>query len=125
MFPKLHQLADRKAGFLSGGEQQMLKLGRALLANPGILLLDEPTEGLSPAIVGDLGRWLAALRAERMTILITEQNSMFALRYSDRAYIIEKGTVRYDAPAAELMRSTEVKRYLGVGTSDGDETSAG
>jgi branched-chain amino acid transport system ATP-binding protein len=125
MFPKLHQLADRKAGFLSGGEQQMLKLGRALLANPGILLLDEPTEGLSPAIVGDLGRWLAALRAERMTILITEQNAMFALRYSDRAYIIEKGTVRYDAPAAELMRSTEVKRYLGVGTSDGDETSAG
>lgn len=124
MFPKLRQLADRKAGFLSGGEQQMLKLGRALLSNPGILLLDEPTEGLSPAIVGDLGRWLAALRSEHMTILITEQNAMFALGYSDRAYIIEKGAVRYHAPAAELMRSAEVRQYLGVGTGGGNGAPA-
>lgn len=116
-FPKLEQLADRRAGHLSGGEQQMLKLGRALLSAPRILLLDEPTEGLSPAIVADLGRWLAILKEERITVLITEQNALFALKYADRGYIIEKGLVRHEAPAAELRESAEIQRYLGVAAS--------
>ncbi|MBB2892854.1 ABC transporter ATP-binding protein [Flexivirga oryzae] len=116
-FPKLQQLSDRRAGHLSGGEQQMLKLGRALLSVPRILLLDEPTEGLSPAIVSDLGRWLGILKEEKITVLITEQNALFALKYADRGYIIEKGLVRHEAPASELRESTEIQRYLGVAAS--------
>jgi len=115
MFPKLAQIADRKAGFLSGGEQQMLKLARALLSGPRILLLDEPTEGLSPAVVADLGRWLSMLKTEKMTVLITEQNALFALEYADRGYIIEKGTVRHHEQAAQLRDSAEIRTYLGVG----------
>ena len=115
MFPQLERLAGRRAGFLSGGEQQMLKLARALLAGPRILLLDEPTEGLSPAIVADLGRWLSTLKAEGMTVLITEQNAMFALRYADRGYIVEKGMVRHAALAEQLRDSEEIRKYLGVG----------
>lgn len=115
MFPKLAQIADRKAGFLSGGEQQMLKLARALLSGPRILLLDEPTEGLSPAVVADLGRWLSTLKTEKMTVLITEQNALFALEYADRGYIIEKGTVRHHEQAAQLRDSAEIRTYLGVG----------
>jgi len=115
MFPKLVELSGRHAAHLSGGEQQMLKLARALLAGPRLLLLDEPTEGLSPAVVADLGRWLATLREEKVTVLITEQNALFALRYADRGYIIEKGAVRHHAPAAELRDSREIQTYLGVG----------
>jgi branched-chain amino acid transport system ATP-binding protein len=117
MFPKLVELAGRRAGHLSGGEQQMLKLARALLAGPRVLLLDEPTEGLSPAVVADLGRWLTTLREERMTVLITEQNAMFALRYADRGYIVEKGTVRHQDTAERLRDSAEIRTYLGVGAS--------
>ncbi|HEY6933110.1 MAG TPA: ABC transporter ATP-binding protein [Marmoricola sp.] len=117
MFPKLADISERKAGFLSGGEQQMLKLARALLSGPRILLLDEPTEGLSPAIVGDLGRWLAALKEEKVTVLITEQNALFALQYADRGYIIEKGTVRHHGRAESLRDSTEIRTYLGVGAN--------
>lgn len=116
-FPKLQEISDRQAGHLSGGEQQMLKLGRALLSAPKILLLDEPTEGLSPAIVSDLGRWLAILKEEKITVLITEQNALFALKYADRGYIIEKGLVRHEAPAADLRESAEIQRYLGVAAS--------
>jgi len=116
MFPKLADLSARRAAHLSGGEQQMLKLARALLPGPRLLLLDEPTEGLSPAVVSDLGRWLAILREEKVTVLVTEQNALFALRYADRGYIIEKGTVRHHAPAQELRDSHEIQTYLGVGT---------
>lgn len=115
MFPKLADLSERRAGFLSGGEQQMLKLARALLSGPRILLLDEPTEGLSPAIVADLGRWLAVLKEEKVTVLITEQNALFALQYADRGYIIEKGSVRHHGRAGELRDSAEIRTYLGVG----------
>lgn len=120
-FPKLADLASRKAGLLSGGEQQMLKLGRALLSNPQILLLDEPTEGLSPAIVTELGGWLEQLRAERFGVLLTEQNAMFALQHSDRGYIIEKGRSRAQGSAAELSTGPALPTYLGV-ASDGDWT---
>jgi branched-chain amino acid transport system ATP-binding protein len=115
MFPKLVVLSGRRAEHLSGGEQQMLKLARALLSGPRLLLLDEPTEGLSPAVVGDLGRWLTTLREENVTVLITEQNALFALRYADRGYIIEKGAVRHHASAEELRDSREIQNYLGIG----------
>ena len=113
-FPRLADLADRRAGFLSGGEQQMLKIARGLLANPSMLLLDEPTEGLSPAVVKDLGRWLDVLRADGLTILITEQNALFALAHADRGYVMEKGRIRYASGADELRDSSEIRSYLGV-----------
>jgi len=114
-FPKLASLATRRAGLLSGGEQQMLKLGRALLSNPTILLLDEPTEGLSPAVVSELGDWLAQLRREHLGVLLTEQNAVFALRHADRGYILEKGRCRAEGSQAELLHGSALHQYLGVG----------
>lgn len=116
-FPRLADLADRRAGFLSGGEQQMLKIARGLLGNPHVLLLDEPTEGLSPAVVKDLGRWLELLRAEGLTVLITEQNALFALTHADRGYVMEKGRIRYASDADSLRDSNEIRSYLGVARS--------
>ena len=115
IFPRLRELADRRAEFLSGGEQQMVKLGRALLGSPRLLLLDEPTEGLSPAVVGDLGRWLELLRARGTTILLTEQNALFALAHADRGYILEKGRVTHTDTAEALRDSAEIRASLGVG----------
>jgi len=115
VFPKLRELSDRRAAHLSGGEQQMLKLARALLGNPRLLLLDEPTEGLSPAVVADLGRWLDDLRGHGLSILLTEQNALFALEHVDRGYVMVKGRITHEAPPAELRASTEVRAALGVG----------
>jgi branched-chain amino acid transport system ATP-binding protein len=115
VFPKLGELTERRARHLSGGEQQMLKLGRALLGNPRVLLLDEPTEGLSPAVVADLGRWLDRLKQAGLTILLTEQNALFALEHADRGYVMLKGRITHDAPAAALRESEEVRAALGVG----------
>jgi branched-chain amino acid transport system ATP-binding protein len=115
VFPKLRELSGRRAGYLSGGEQQMLKLARALLGNPRLLLLDEPTEGLSPAVVADLGRWLDRLRERGLSILLTEQNALFALAHADRGYVMLKGCVTHQAPAAELRESQVVRAALGVG----------
>ncbi len=120
MFPKLLELAGRGAGFLSGGEQQMLKLGRALLGNPKLLLLDEPTEGLAPVVVKELGQWIERLKSERLSILLSEQNAPFALRLSDRGYILEKGVIRHSAPAAELAESHEIRAYLGIASKPGE-----
>ncbi len=114
MFPKLVELSGRGAGFLSGGEQQMLKLGRALLRNPKLLLLDEPTEGLAPVVVKDLFRWIKRLMREDLSILLSEQNSSFALNISDRGYILEKGQIRFSAPSSELANSREIRTYLGI-----------
>jgi branched-chain amino acid transport system ATP-binding protein len=114
-FPKLEALAQRRAGLLSGGEQQMLKLGRALLANPDVLLLDEPTEGLSPAVVSDLGGWLGQLRRGGTGVLLTEQNAMFALAHADRGYVLEKGRVRASGSRDELASGTALHTYLGIG----------
>ena len=114
VFPKLAELKSRPARHLSGGEQQMLKLGRALVTNPAILLLDEPTEGLAPMVVGSLGEWLELLRAEGFGVLLAEQNAMFALNHADRGYILEKGRISYEGPAATLRASDQLLSGLGV-----------
>jgi branched-chain amino acid transport system ATP-binding protein len=114
-FPKLAELDSRRAGFLSGGEQQMLKLGRALLAHPRLLLLDEPTEGLAPVVVREMRAWIELIKRDReMSILLSEQNALFALHLADRGYILEKGRIQHEAPATELSESMEVRTYLGV-----------
>jgi len=114
-FPKLRELAGRRAGSLSGGEQQMLTVARTLMGNPRVLLLDEPSEGLAPVIVRALGDQIAALKREGLTILLSEQNLKFAARLADRAYIIEKGLIRFDGPMAALMGDEALRRkYLTV-----------
>ncbi len=113
-FPKLQELGGRRAGLLSGGEQQLLKLARALLARPRLLLLDEPTEGLAPVVVSQMRHWIELIKAERMSILLSEQNSLFALHLADRGYILSKGRIEYEAPAGELAESEEVRVHLGV-----------
>jgi branched-chain amino acid transport system ATP-binding protein len=114
-FPKLHELARRRAGSLSGGEQQMLTVARTLMGNPRVLLLDEPSEGLAPVIVRALGDQIAALKREGLTILLSEQNLKFAARLADRAYIIEKGEIRFDGPMTTLMADEALRRkYLTV-----------
>jgi branched-chain amino acid transport system ATP-binding protein len=114
-FPKLGELAGRRAGSLSGGEQQMLTVARTLMGNPRVLLLDEPSEGLAPVIVRALGDQIAALKREGLTILLSEQNLKFAARLADRAYIIEKGQVRFDGSMAALMGDEGLRRkYLTI-----------
>jgi branched-chain amino acid transport system ATP-binding protein len=114
-FPKLEELARRRAGSLSGGEQQMLTVARTLMGNPRVLLLDEPSEGLAPVIVRALGDQIAALKREGLTILLSEQNLKFAARLADRAYIIEKGEIRFDGLMSTLMADEAVRRkYLTV-----------
>lgn len=118
-FPALAKLADRTAGLLSGGEQQMLKLGRALLGNPTIILLDEPSEGLSPAIVAEFGGWLDQLRRDRLGVLLTEQNAVFALQHADRGYIMERGRIRKEGTRSELLEGSALRTYLGIGEVSG------
>ena len=114
-FPKLGQMAGRRGGSLSGGEQQMLTVARTLMGNPRILLLDEPSEGLAPVIVQALGQQIAALKREGLTILLSEQNLKFAARLADRAYIIENGEIRWEGPMARLLEDEAARRaYLTV-----------
>jgi branched-chain amino acid transport system ATP-binding protein len=114
-FPRLEELAGRRAGSLSGGEQQMLTVARTLMGNPRLLLLDEPSEGLAPVIVRALGDQIAALKREGLTILLSEQNLKFAARLADRAYIIEKGEIRFDGLMSALMSDEALRRkYLTV-----------
>ncbi|HET6368541.1 MAG TPA: ABC transporter ATP-binding protein [Pseudomonadales bacterium] len=113
LFPKLGELARRRAGSLSGGEQQMLTVARTLMSNPRLVLLDEPSEGLAPVVVRALGEQIAALKREGLTILLSEQNLRFAARLADRAYIIEKGEIKWEGPIARLMADESVRRaYL-------------
>ena len=112
-FPKLGEMAGRRGGSLSGGEQQMLTVARTLMGNPRILLLDEPSEGLAPVIVQALGQQIAVLRREGLTILLSEQNLKFAARLADRAYIIEKGQIRWEGPMGRLLEDEAIRRaYL-------------
>jgi branched-chain amino acid transport system ATP-binding protein len=114
-FPALGRMARRRGGSLSGGEQQMLTVARTLMGNPRILLLDEPSEGLAPVIVQALGHQIAALKREGLTILLSEQNLKFAARLADRAYIIEKGQIRWEGAMARLLGDEAARRaYLTV-----------
>ncbi len=115
LFSDLEELDRRKGGQLSGGEQQMLAIARALMGNPRLLLLDEPSEGLAPLVVRRLAEQIRRLKEEGMTILLTEQNLKFALDLSDRTYVIEKGQVRFESTARELEENEEVRRtYLAL-----------
>jgi branched-chain amino acid transport system ATP-binding protein len=115
LFPKLRQLARQRGGSLSGGEQQMLTIARTLMTSPRLLLLDEPSEGLAPVVVRALGDAIAALRRNELTILLSEQNMKFARRLADRAYIIEKGEIRFEGTIAALDADASIRRaYLSV-----------
>ncbi len=112
IFPKLRELADRQAGFLSGGEQQMLTIGRTLMCNPELLLLDEPSEGLAPIVVDRLLEQVNELKRQGLTILLAEQGVDFSLRLADRVYVLEKGAVRHSGPAAELREDSGLRQRL-------------
>ena len=115
LFPRLRERAGQSGGTLSGGEQQMLAIGRALLTNGRLLLLDEPSEGLAPLIVHEIGRILQGLKGERLSILLVEQNYHLALHVADRVYVMSKGQIVYEGTPAELQAAEDVKRrYLGV-----------
>jgi branched-chain amino acid transport system ATP-binding protein len=102
LFPVLGTLRDRRGGFLSGGEQQMLTIARTLMGNPELLLLDEPSEGLAPLVVEALLAKIGELKAQGLTILLAEQGIEFSLALADRVYVLEKGTVRFTGPSAAL-----------------------
>jgi branched-chain amino acid transport system ATP-binding protein len=113
LFPDLKPIQNRKGGYLSGGEQQMLTIARTLMGNPELLLLDEPSEGLAPIVVQQLGEQISKLRQEGMTILLCEQNARFSMGLSDRVYILEKGEVRYQGSIADFKKDEEIyKTYL-------------
>src|SRR5512144_1723569 len=115
LFPRLREREQQSGGPLSGGEQQMLAIGRALLTNGRLILLDEPSEGLAPMIVREIGRILLALKAERLSLLLVEQNYHLALRVADRVYVMSKGQIVWEGTPAGLEADEEVKRrYLGV-----------
>jgi branched-chain amino acid transport system ATP-binding protein len=115
LFPVLAELRRKSASGLSGGEQKMLAIGRALMGNPALLVLDEPSEGLSPLMVKTLIAAIHQIRSERVTLLLADQNVKFARRVGDRAYIMEKGRIRYSGGMAELWDNEEVVgRYLAV-----------
>jgi branched-chain amino acid transport system ATP-binding protein len=113
LFPVLAPLDRRVGGYLSGGEQQMLTIGRTLMGNPSLLLLDEPVEGVAPVVVQELTRQIKSLKGMGLTILFAEQNMHFAAEVSDRAYVIEKGHIRFHGSMQELAKNDEVKsKYL-------------
>ena len=115
LFPQLRKRLRNRGNKLSGGEQQMLACGRALVGNPDILLMDEPSEGLAPLLVRELGRILGRLKTGGASILIVEQNLAFALRVADHVYLMSKGKIVHESRPDELLRNQEVKaRYLGV-----------
>jgi branched-chain amino acid transport system ATP-binding protein len=112
LFPKLQELAGRQGGFLSGGEQQMLTIARTLMGNPELLLLDEPSEGLAPLVVDHLGEQIAQLKRGGLTILLAEQNVDFSLALADRVYVLEKGSIRFEGPAARLRDDESLRHEL-------------
>ncbi len=115
LFPNLAEMPDRLGGRMSGGEQQMLTVARSLMGNPYVLLLDEPSEGVAPVIVEQMVQMILQLKLQGVSILLSEQNMHFAQLVSDRAYVLEKGQIRYQASMAELSANEEVRRtYLSV-----------
>ena len=113
LFPNLGEMPDRHGGRMSGGEQQMLTVARTLMGNPYVVLLDEPSEGVAPVIVEQMAQMILELKAQGVSILLSEQNMHFAALVSDRAYVLEKGQIRYQASMAELAANEDVRRaYL-------------
>jgi len=114
LFPRLRERINQKAGTMSGGEQQMLAVARALMARPKLLLLDEPSMGLAPVLVDLIFDTIAEIRKQGTTVLLVEQNALAALRVADRAYVMESGLLKLAGPAAELANDPEIVRaYLG------------
>jgi branched-chain amino acid transport system ATP-binding protein len=115
LFPNLGEMPDRLGGRMSGGEQQMLTVARTLMGNPYLVLLDEPSEGVAPVIVEQMAQTILELKSQGVSILLCEQNMHFAELVSDRAYVLEKGQICYQASMAELSANEEVRRaYLSV-----------
>jgi branched-chain amino acid transport system ATP-binding protein len=115
IFPRLRERAANRAGKLSGGEQQMLAIGRALMTNPDLLLMDEPTEGLAPLIVREVGRIIGDLKKSGLSILLVEQNLPLALSVADTVHVLSRGQIVHVSSPEALMANEEVKaRYLGV-----------
>ena len=114
LFPKLAERREQMAGLLSGGEQQMLAMGRAMMANPRLLLLDEPSLGLAPQMVTRIGEIIRTINEMNVGVLLVEQNAAMALELAEHAYVLDVGRVRLDGRAADLAQSDEVRRlYLG------------
>ena len=115
LFPRLSERRHHGGNDLSGGEQQMLAIARALMANPLLLVMDEPTEGLAPVLVAEVGRLIRQLREEGTTILLVEQNAAFAVDVSDHTHVMHQGTIVYSSAPAALWANEEIKsQYLGV-----------
>ena len=115
LFPNLAEMPDRLGGRMSGGEQQMLTVARTLMGNPLLVLLDEPSEGVAPIIVEQMANAIQELKKEGLSILLCEQNFHFAQLVSDRAYILEKGQLRWDGSMTDLMQDTAAQRaFLAV-----------
>jgi len=115
VFPRLAERGRHRGDELSGGEQQMLAIARALVANPILLLMDEPTEGLAPAMVATVGRLIRRVKDEGTSILLVEQNAAFAVQVSDIAYVMSKGTIVHSSEPRALWRNEEIKtQFLGV-----------
>ena len=115
LFPKMKERRLQMAGTMSGGEQQMCAIGRALMSRPKLLLLDEPSAGLAPVIVQSIFELMKRIRAEGYTVLIVEQNIQQVLQVVDRGYLLETGRIRMSGPSAELLASDEIRKaYLGV-----------
>jgi len=114
LFPSLKAFSDRRGGLLSGGEQKMLAIGRALMTNPELLLLDEPTEGLAPLLVRNLRETIETLKSAGLTVLLAEQNVKFTLKLSDYGYIIDDGRICYQGTVQELISSEEVRKTCGL-----------
>jgi branched-chain amino acid transport system ATP-binding protein len=125
LFPRLKERERQKSGTMSGGEQQMLAIGRALMAKPKVLLLDEPSMGLAPLLVAQIFSIIAEINRRGTTVLLVEQNAAQALQLANRAYVLETGRVVKSAPAADLLNDPEVQAaYLG-GDLDVEQGPAG
>lgn len=115
LFPNLGEMPQRPGGRMSGGEQQMLTVARTLMGNPYLVLLDEPSEGVAPVIVEQMAHMILELKAEGVSILLSEQNMHFAELVSDRAYVLEKGQIRFDGSIEELAANDAIRQaYLSV-----------
>ncbi len=117
LFPRLKERVAHPGNKLSGGEQQMLAIGRALMTNPDLLLMDEPTEGLAPLLVREVGKAIRELKDQRLSILLVEQSLHFAAGVADHIHVLNRGRIVHSSSPAELLANEDVKsRFLGLGT---------